>query len=88
MNPHLISFTGLVSRYHPLLFRFARYIIRNEFAAKKIAIQSLVTLWSNRKGILTNEEARIFLKTTTRVLCHKWLYEQVQTLRQSGSESA
>ena len=80
MNPQLISFTALVSLYHPVLFRLARFIVRNESAARSIAIRALVTVWANRKGIHTMIEARIFLKTTTRVLCHTWLQDQALLL--------
>lgn len=80
MNPHLISFTALVGQYHTLLYRFSRFIIRNEAAASIIASNALANLWENRHGVHTAAEARIILKTTTRVLCHTWLREQALTL--------
>ena len=88
MNPQLISYMALVGKYHPLFFRFARFMIRNEAEAKAIAGKALATLWSNRKGIYTMPEARQFLKTTTRVLCHSWLHEQALLLAHKSKQNS
>jgi DNA-directed RNA polymerase specialized sigma24 family protein len=86
MNPQLISYMALVGKYHPLLFRFARFTVRDEKVAKSIAGRALATLWANRKGIYTMSDARQFLKTTTRVLCHAWLHEQALLLARQSTK--
>lgn len=80
MNPQLLSFTGLVTYYHPVLTRYARFITRNQEASIRLADKALASLWDYRIGIYKLEEARLFLKTSTRVLCHRWLHEQVHLL--------
>ena len=80
MNPELHSFTALVQQYHPMLTRFARFIIRNEEASIAIAGQALINLWACQKQLQHSSEARNFLRNNTRILSHSWLHQQVLRL--------
>ena len=82
MNQSLTIFTVLVQQYHPILYRFARCIIKNEQEADAIAAKALVQCWNKKEELLTATDIHNFLKTTTRTLCHQWLQEQALAIRQ------
>jgi DNA-directed RNA polymerase specialized sigma24 family protein len=81
MISNLDTYAMLAGRYHPLLKRYALFIIKNNDAASIMATKTLIKLWQQRESIYTVECLRTFLRLATKCYCHDWLHEKLMSLR-------
>jgi DNA-directed RNA polymerase specialized sigma24 family protein len=86
MNPvrNFPSFVICAVNNRLLLFRYARFAIRNEQAAYDIADDTLLALWDKRASLYTYAAVRTFLHTTTCHACHAWLCHQTLSCAQQN----
>lgn len=84
MNPvhNIPSFIICAVNNRIALFRYARFITRDEKAANAIADTALVALWDKRACLHTHAAIRTFLHTATRLACYTWLRRRTLSLIQ------
>jgi DNA-directed RNA polymerase specialized sigma24 family protein len=75
------AFAEYVSNYHIVLFRYARFITRNQQAADNICDAVLNDLWLHRQQLPSQAAIRSFLQTSVRTASHAWLHKNILSLR-------